>query len=871
MRPLLLLALAALSASADQQAPQLPSTVWTAQERRLTQTNSKRQYERGLAADPATGVHKAAAVSVSAEKADGEEPTPSPGAGTDDEHDDGAEDHPEAHAEEIANDPSVDKSNPIEVAQKMQEKAAEAAAARSGDGAGESDALSPLYREFQVCANGLRSWSTDYQERASIVTTVAAGLAQAMRDLVAAGIPLHKTFVYNMNLLQLVLFRVGWWAAAIVTSPYFQAYSLGVTQLSQYAADARFQLMHKTGKLGVRAVYDGSLKRYFGLLKKWRSSTEQKAETASKDLAASAGAVPPLLAPATALRSAAAGAGAYGQATPVLLDAHARAASEGKKTPLLAAPYAAMAGVGTSFMGPALATTSAVAAPIAMMQPSPAPAVKNSLADVATEGKVLAGTYAVTNLPEYVRKYIPKSMGGLMDSGGGDVAGDEDGTARSAKMSGKPVSSTTAGYAAPSDHSLEAEHDEEDEKDAEGTTQEETEEAEAEDSKEAEDAEDAEAVEEAEAAPEAAQEEGAPNAALDAAQAELAAQPDSLERMMERFTSRRRHEQAQTESRRKLQRERKGASFLELDSEHAPEPKDAGQRERINQAVRQIAAALRLDAAVKKAEATTQQQQQVGPEHLPQPPENKARMVEQTHALTPPTATAAVAAAPANGSSALIAGQLPPPFAPMPMPMPNMSVVLPPPFTLPAMSPLPMPPTSVAVPDAVVKSVGQAAMAPYLWWNSLAKAPGAKEAARKKAAEKYVKQMSAVTNLRSMLSAAGDGISDMNERSSAMSDQQVCIKNSLGDLISAGAYVPKWVLAVNLRIDVASRVLWQLWTLMMISKGSGYELSSHLLRSVMLYLNTQWQAVVANSAQATGPYSSMDWLPSDTYDKALWG
>ena len=64
---------------------------------------------------------------------------------------------------------------------------------------------------------------------------------------------------------------------------------------------------------------------------------------------------------------------------------------------------------------------------------------------------------------------------------------------------------------------------------------------------------------------------------------------------------------------------------------------------------------------------------------------------------------------------------------------------------------------------------------------------------------------------------------------------------------------------------------WQLWTLMIISKGSGYELSSHLLRSVMLYLNTQWQAVVSNSAQATGPYSSMEWLPSDTYDKALWG
>ena len=36
-----------------------------------------------------------------------------------------------------------------------------------------------------------------------------------------------------------------------------------------------------------------------------------------------------------------------------------------------------------------------------------------------------------------------------------------------------------------------------------------------------------------------------------------------------------------------------------------------------------------------------------------------------------------------------------------------------------------------------------------------------------------------------------------------------------------------------------SRVVWQLFTLMIISKGSGYGLSSHLLRAVMLYLNTQ--------------------------------
>ena len=40
-------------------------------------------------------------------------------------------------------------------------------------------------------------------------------------------------------------------------------------------------------------------------------------------------------------------------------------------------------------------------------------------------------------------------------------------------------------------------------------------------------------------------------------------------------------------------------------------------------------------------------------------------------------------------------------------------------------------------------------------------------------------QADAITSLRSQLGAAGDGLSDMGERSSAMSDQMNCVKNTL--------------------------------------------------------------------------------------------
>ena len=72
--------------------------------------------------------------------------------------------------------------------------------------------------------------------------------------------------------------------------------------------------------------------------------------------------------------------------------------------------------------------------------------------------------------------------------------------------------------------------------------------------------------------------------------------------------------------------------------------------------------------------------------------------------------------------------------------------------------------------------------------------------------------------------------------------------------------MPKWVLALFLRINFSGRVVWQLWHLMFVSKASGYEVSSALLRTLHQYTNLLYQQTRANQTTQLGPTAHM-WLP----------
>ena len=108
-----------------------------------------------------------------------------------------------------------------------------------------------LFRELEVCTNGLKAWSTDWNERTNAVFAAAGHLPVDIDAMKAAGVPLHKSFVSNAFLLQLALYRLGTWGNSVLASPYFQLYSFVVANLAQFVVDASVELKLRRSQLGI--------------------------------------------------------------------------------------------------------------------------------------------------------------------------------------------------------------------------------------------------------------------------------------------------------------------------------------------------------------------------------------------------------------------------------------------------------------------------------------------------------------------------------------------------------------------------------------------------------------------------------------------
>jgi len=108
-----------------------------------------------------------------------------------------------------------------------------------------------LIREMQVCANGLKSWSTDWYERSTAVFQAATFFPALIKNMQDVGVPLHQSFLYNMLMLQLALYRLGTWANSILSSPYYQLYTLTATNFAQWNADIALEMQLKRGHMGV--------------------------------------------------------------------------------------------------------------------------------------------------------------------------------------------------------------------------------------------------------------------------------------------------------------------------------------------------------------------------------------------------------------------------------------------------------------------------------------------------------------------------------------------------------------------------------------------------------------------------------------------
>jgi len=135
--------------------------------------------------------------------------------------------------------------------------------------------------------------------------------------------------------------------------------------------------------------------------------------------------------------------------------------------------------------------------------------------------------------------------------------------------------------------------------------------------------------------------------------------------------------------------------------------------------------------------------------------------------------------------------------------------------------------------------------------------------------QKAIAMTAAIGEARGKLTWAGGGVSDMLERTSAMQDQLVCVKNTLKGLAESQYELPVWVNGVAQQLVTTGGVVWQLWHLIFNNRMSGYYAASMLLRVCMLYLNAQQQSVL--HAQRFVPFAGVQLISPKEISSALPG
>ena len=105
-----------------------------------------------------------------------------------------------------------------------------------------------------------------------------------------------------------------------------------------------------------------------------------------------------------------------------------------------------------------------------------------------------------------------------------------------------------------------------------------------------------------------------------------------------------------------------------------------------------------------------------------------------------------------------------------------------------------------------------------------------------------------------------------------MSDQLLCVRNELTDLIISGLPVPRFIISNWAYANFAGQVLLRMWLMLFASRGSAYEVSTHLLYACNQYLGFVWQSIVAASAtHGAGPLGSVEFSPPERMKLGLPG
>ena len=133
-------------------------------------------------------------------------------------------------------------------------------------------------KELAICAAGLGARQATFQDANAHSLVLAGSLVSDVKKLLDLGVPLHASFLANVQLAAAAVYRVGWWMSNVLSSPYFHFFQTTSLELLQWtletqitATNARADAPHiEQGERSVGALAVRAAQKTVGLMKEWK-------------------------------------------------------------------------------------------------------------------------------------------------------------------------------------------------------------------------------------------------------------------------------------------------------------------------------------------------------------------------------------------------------------------------------------------------------------------------------------------------------------------------------------------------------------------------------------------------------------------------
>ena len=729
-----------------------------------------------------------------------------------------------------------------------------------------------LMRELEVCANGLKAHAADWQERANSVLSVAGALPSVISDMRGAGVPLHQSFMYNALMLQMALYQLGTWSISVLTSPYYNQYATNAINLAQFASDAAVDLKMRRSHMGIAHPMKKGKSIALDLIKGLKKAKKLRPSPSPSPSPLPSPSPAPWAAyfqeaiaknpwfprhPMSSLngRNAAKPGDAFNAFWPYApLAAHATGgATLPRKNGFLLSPSATAA---KKAEGDTKKAEDDEATEVSSGEEPEDGTEEGAEEDTEAEAADLEATDRETEaLLSSLEKasLLQMPMPAEVDVDESIVEEGSQGQQRRQKQQQQLEGKTNqtdevrppAGLSA-----AEYEHDlrmaeQQQQQQAQVMQQEEAQVMQQEEAHVMQQQQDARFTTVVQQQQQQQQQSNETATASQERRQELVRWHQEQVRLQRQQQQQRRQLQLQeTVNATDFAGAQAAAAPLSIESaaptgawESMGYPGSSAHQADVNWASQQ-AAGDGSDSWLSGVTAGV-----LGLLKEQQPEGYSAGGGADADAIAAATAALRAAMAPAAPGQQAAA-------EPAPKPMPPMA-------------------TSLEQRDGTQTQQAVQQAAPVGWPTPSLALPAMQRP--KTPQQKAIAMTAAIGEARAKLTWAGGGVGDLLERSSAMQDQLVCVKNTLKGLVDTQYDLPVWVSGIAQQLVTAGGVVWQLWHLIFNNRMSGYYAASMLLRVCMLYLNAQQQSVLSTFSQRLGPFAGVQLISPSEIASALPG